>query len=503
MTGILIGAAMLTGAILGVGGVAGIAILGLTGLNLGWLKPMTLLLISLAALAGFLRVGRQASDVHPPDWAIEPHAFHATISSSPFGDGQHMRFIATVMPASRSNSERATACVSAPAAPALHRGDRIYVTGNVQFIDAVSPAFADYMKRLGCSVAISANEARVLERGHGPLAWLDTLRQRITRGIQHAAPGDAGALISGLATGDDAALSKPARDAFYATGTSHITAVSGSNLALFVGFFASAGAAAGWLRRLAWQVMTISTLWLYVMLIGMGAPAFRSAIVATLAIIAVRFGRKPDLLTLAALTSAAQIMLRPADVGSLSFRLSTAAAFGLLIALGDSMPRSAWGKARKLVATSCAANLATAPILLASVGLPFPVRSIVANVAIAPIIDVLFPMSVVVSIAGAANVGIGVALAAAPELLARSVLAIVEWSARLPGPTLTTNGLPSSPWFWTLVLVVAFTLLSRETRGGAARMVRRWKATDAAATRAAVLVAMAGLVGAMVGWFSR
>jgi len=55
-------------------------------------------------------------------------------------------------------------------------------------------------------------------------------------------PGDAGVLLSGLVIGDDDAMSFETREQFYNLGMSHITAVSGSNLALLT-----------WLLLRAWS----------------------------------------------------------------------------------------------------------------------------------------------------------------------------------------------------------------------------------------------------------
>src|SRR3712207_7452256 len=49
------------------------------------------------------------------------------------------------------------------------------------------------------------------------------------------------ALLAGLVTGDDAALSPARQESFLETGTTHLTAVSGSNLAILLVIAASLG----------------------------------------------------------------------------------------------------------------------------------------------------------------------------------------------------------------------------------------------------------------------
>jgi len=264
MIGILIGLAVLAGAAFGPAGIAIIAIFGLTGLQLGWLRPLPAILLVIVAAAGFARANGASTRPVIPSWTGTPHAFYATVSNSPASDGSARRFIAEVKPASRAATETAIACVSAPVAPRVARGDRLYFVADVRTEAQATPSFAAFMHRSGCSIAMTTYAIELLAPGSGLFPWLDRIRERMSERVQRAIPGDAGALVSGLATGDDAALSSGARNAFFGTGTSHVTAVSGSNLALFIAVFAMAGAAAGWLRTLVWQLATVSIIWLYV-----------------------------------------------------------------------------------------------------------------------------------------------------------------------------------------------------------------------------------------------
>lgn len=503
MIGILLGVAVVAGAVFGAAGVAAVALACLAGLQAGWLRPVSGVLLLAACLAGFARTEGQATALEPPSWAGRVHAFYATVANSPASDESHLHFITDLRPASRSVSGSARACVTAPILPNVGRGDRLYFTGDIVTVQDASPSFAAFLERSGCSLAITTYGVQPLSRGSGVFAMLDRLRQRMSARMRLAIPGDAGALASGLATGDDSALSKSARNAFYLTGASHITAVSGSNLALFMGFFAAAGAAAGWLRRLAWQLLTLGAIWTYIVLIGLNPPAFRAGMVATFAIAAIRTGRKPDLMTIGALVAAAEILIRPEDARTLSFRLSTAAAFGLLLALGGGYPSSIRQWIWKAAASSGAANLATAPVLLATVGLPFPARAIVANLAIAPVVDALFPLSLLVSLAGALDGSLALALAPPVEGMSRACLAIIDWCARLPGPTLPPDALAVNQWAWAALVIGSFCLVSAELRGGILRLNRRWLSVSSSSMRAVAAMLAAAAAGALFAWLTR
>jgi competence protein ComEC len=257
------------------------------------------------------------------------------------------------------------------------------------------------------------------------------------------------------------------------------------------------------MRRLAWQLATLTVVWAYVVMIGAGAPAFRAGLVTTLAIVALRVGRKPDFLTIALIVAAVQVLIRPQDAGSLSYRLSTAAALGLLLVLGPDRPSSAPRWVWRTVVATLAANLATAPVVLAEFGLQYPLRSVIANVAIAPLIDLLFPLSMVTALAGAVWAPAAEPLSPLVETLSRACLGIVRLCARISGPTVRTETVMVGDWVWLALIVALFCVASREVRGGIARLARQWGTLAPADGFGAIaLLAFAG-AGALVAWLSR
>ena len=118
-------------------------------------------------------------------------------------------------------------------------------------------------------------------------------------------------LLSGLVTGDDDGFSTERKDAFIRTGTTHLTAVSGSNLALVAGILATIGSATIGRHRVPWQLVTIIGVWAYALISGAQAPSVRAAIVATAAVLAFRVGRRPDFVTLILLAAGAMVLVEP------------------------------------------------------------------------------------------------------------------------------------------------------------------------------------------------
>src|SRR5690606_38995590 len=127
---------------------------------------------------------------------------------------------------------------------------------------------------------------------------------------------------------------------------------------------------------------------------GMQPPGVRAAIAASLAVLAIRVGRRPDLVTLLALAGGAMALADPQIVWRLSFQLSLAASLALAT-VAEPEPGEERGVGRwialALLATAVA-QVATLPLLLPVTRMLSP-ASLPANVAIAPLVAVAYPAS--------------------------------------------------------------------------------------------------------------
>jgi competence protein ComEC len=243
--------------------------------------------------------------------------------------------------------------------------------------------------------------------------------------LQAAVPGDTGALLAGLVTGDDGALSDNRHRAFIATGTTHITAVSGSNIALVVVLAVPFGGAAGLNRKFAWQVVTILSVWVYDLLVGLQPPAFRAALVAGAAILAVRFGRRADIVTLIVLAAGVELLVRPVDYWTLSFRLSFASSLALSLVLRGASFEGVRGYARSAFLATASAQLAATPLLISSVGNLSPL-SLPTNLLIAPFVAIAFPLAALAAVIGSVSTAAGAIVAAPAGVSALVVIRIVD-----------------------------------------------------------------------------
>jgi competence protein ComEC len=219
----------------------------------------------------------------------------------------------------------------------------------------------------------------------GPLASSsERVRERIrSAAARHLADGPAG-LAVGLVTGDTRLLPEADAQAMRDTGLTHLTAVSGSNLAITV---AAALAVAAVLRVGArgrrWMVGV--TVLGFAYLTRLEPSVVRAATMAGVVLLASARGvpRHPA----HALAGAVLVMVAvdPAVAGSLGMVLSAVATSGVLVVAPAVRERLAWlpDRVADLLAVTLGAQFAVAPLLL-SVDGEVPMSSLPANLIAVP-----------------------------------------------------------------------------------------------------------------------
>ncbi|HEY7036737.1 MAG TPA: ComEC/Rec2 family competence protein [Thermomicrobiales bacterium] len=497
MGGILLAFACVAGFALGLPGAVAIVATGLALRCAGKTTTAWVIVVLAAMLLGKLRAV-DAPMTESPDWSDEATAVRGIVVTGPMSTRAGQRFnieVEEVRIGSTWQAANAVACVSASDPPELRRGDRAYLAVSSVRIDDLPQGVAHALAASGCAVSLTAWRTTKLKSGDGVLYVIDGIRRSMANRLQDAAPGDAGSLLAGLVTGDDGALSIEAREAFVETGTTHITAVSGSNIALVVVFLVSLGGRFGVHRRFAWQVATAGGVWFYALLVGLQPPALRAALVATGAVFAVSFGRRPDLVTLTMVAAALQLLFRPSDYWTLSFRLSFVSALALALVLQGRSGAGALGLLKAGLIATAAAQIATIPVLITTFGQLSPL-SLPTNVLIAPLVEVAFPVAFVAGLVGFVSVALGDAVATLGALSASLILRIVDLMAGIQGAPITV----STPRLLGNAIVaaasiVAIALLSQDCR----RAIRRARGSRRVADRPRLVLAGLGCVGFLIG----
>jgi len=230
---------------------------------------------------------------------------------------------------------------------------------------------------------------------------------------QVAGDADAGWLLSGMTLGQDEGLSDAARQDMRSAGLTHLTAVSGANIAILL---VAVHWLAGWARvpNTARGVLCGVVLVAFVMTVGSQPSVLRAAVMAGLSLVAALVGGRRAAAHVLQVSAVLLLLVDPWLAYSVGFILSVAATAGL-IALIDRGP----------LAATLAAQMATFPVLVA-LGSAVGPRTVIANV-------LAMPLAAAVPILGLAALALewaglpALLPAAAGRWVCAGVLKIAQW----------------------------------------------------------------------------
>lgn len=234
------------------------------------------------------------------------------------------------------------------------------------------------------------------------LAAIEVLHRGAIDVIDVVFPDPHAQLLAGLLLGDDA-FSDTWQDRFLRTGTSHIVAASGSNVALVVSLVLGLLFGAGIHRRYA-TIFVFAGIGTFVLLAGGESAVLRAGIMASLLVFARAIGRASSVRNVILCTVCVMLFCEPRilrdDVG---FQLSVLSTVGLIF----------WAKpfAKKMTfvpetlglregfATTLAATLATLPVTLFGMGQISFVGPL-ANLLVLPLLPFAMASGAVATVVG-------------------------------------------------------------------------------------------------------
>jgi competence protein ComEC len=354
----------------------------------------------------------------------------------------------------------------------LAYGDRLLLEGSLgSTVSKGSPVYSSYLARRTITTRMAYPQIKLLETGKGnPLtASIYQIRSRAWELLNTYLPAREASLLSGILLGIDWLIPRYLEDAYRATGTVHIIAISGFNITLiawqiihmFRRFF----------RPGAASVLAILAILFYTALVGADPAVVRAAVMGSLAIPAYFLGRR--LIGIHSLTIAAAIMLafNPFLLWDVGFQLSFLATLGLMV-LADPLIRFLtqrisfkWGEAKArnmqplliLVIPTLTAQFAVSPVLF-NLDRSILLYSLPANLLILPLQPLLMTIS---------GLGVLIGLLIPPIggeviMLARPIAAFCNQAAirigLLPGAVIPAPA--SSQWISLVIAAVVLALAS-------------------------------------------
>jgi len=206
------------------------------------------------------------------------------------------------------------------------------------------------------------------------------LRGRVEDALTPYDPGRA--LLAGFLVGDTSHIPETDVESMRRSGLAHFVAVSGSNVALFLGLLAVvAGPLSLGPRRRA--VLGLAGLPVYVAATRFEPSVIRASVMAAIALGGRLFGVVLEAWQLLSLSVAVLVVLDPGLTANVGFQLSVVATAGVLV--GARWP--AKGVIRRALAVTLGAQVAVAPLLLFHFG-SVPLLSPVVNLLAAPLVTV-------------------------------------------------------------------------------------------------------------------
>jgi competence protein ComEC len=308
--------------------------------------------------------------------------------------------------------------VFVPRYPAYHYGDVLRIDGELATPPRVDDFdYAGYLSHQGIYSTVYYPDVTVVEteQGFAPLAWIYSLREHLSRVLTQVLPEPQAALAQGMLLGIRTNIPADLNQDFSRSGAIHLLAISGLHVGIMAGIMLGVGL---WLfgrRRYLYVWLALGAVWLYAILTGLNPPVLRSAIMATLFLVAEALGRQRS--AMVALTLAAAVMtgISPYILGDASFQLSFLAMAGLvfifpaLSALGRRVVAASLGESG-LAVTS--AN-AVVDIFSAALGATIAVWPVIAYYfgmfsLVGPLATfLLVPVLPVIVLLGTLTVGLG------------------------------------------------------------------------------------------------
>jgi competence protein ComEC len=213
-----------------------------------------------------------------------------------------------------------------------HYGERVELLGSLEYPpQSADFSYRDYLQQQGVYSLAAYPYLRLVEVGQGnPLfSAVYAFRQRCYEVINRILPQPEAALLNGILLGLERDLPEQIQNAFRDTGTAHIIAISGFNIALVAGMVVwvfSRLAPRFWIPPITALVIAA-----YTLLVGGGASVVRAAIMGTFCLLGQQLGRRQTGLNTLAFTAAWMSVFTPTLPWDVSFQLSFAATLGLVL----------------------------------------------------------------------------------------------------------------------------------------------------------------------------
>jgi competence protein ComEC len=269
-----------------------------------------------------------------------------------------------------------------------------------------------------------------------PHRWAAAVRADLRAAVADL-PAGPRALVPGLVVGDTSAIEPTATAEFKVAGLTHLTAVSGANVAILLAVVLLLAGRLGLPRRVRPTLGGVAVVG-FLLVVGPAPSLLRAAVMGAVGLIGPAIGRPARAVSALCAAVVLLVLADPALARSFSFALSTAATaalLGLAPRWRASLSRHLPAPVATVIAVPAAAQVACAPLIVLLSG-NISLVAIPANLLVAPVVA----PAMICGLLAAAAQPFSPTLAALPARTAGAcaawILAVAHHCAALPGATL-------------------------------------------------------------------
>jgi competence protein ComEC len=280
---------------------------------------------------------------------------------------------------------------------------------------------------------VHATEIVGVGRARAPLDRLaNGLRGLVLAGSTHLHPVDR-ALLAGFLLGDTRGVPDTLTEQFRAAGLTHLTAVSGENVAFVMALFAPLLRRAGLGGRVA---LALALLLCFGTMTRWEPSVVRAIAMATVALLAGASGRPTTGLRVLVLAATGLLLVDPFLLHQVGFLLSCGASLGIAVwsrPITERLRGPLW--MREVLGVTAAAQIGVAPVLIPVFG-SMPLVALPANLVAVPLAAPLTMWGLVAGVVGGLARPLSPAIPRLLELptvgLLHALISVADLAARVP-----------------------------------------------------------------------
>jgi competence protein ComEC len=267
-----------------------------------------------------------------------------------------------------------------------------------------------YRRSIVAKATVSGGGLKTIGSGGGVLSAANLVRSRMNQLANRALKPREASLVLGLTIGDDRLMPEEMKEDFRTSSLSHLTAVSGTNVAIVLGSVLVLLRAMRTSRR-AQVVAGLVVIVLFGAITRWEPSVLRATVMAAVALSAFLFGRASNPVHGLAFALIALLSFDPLLVWSIGFQLSFVATVGILLITPKILDRlSRWPRVlREAFGVAVGAQLAVTPLLAFHFG-NVSLVSVPANLVAFPLVAPLTIIGFIAAVSGFVFEPLGLAL---------------------------------------------------------------------------------------------